>query len=41
MLKAFLVFIAYSNVVKHYAKIKFDFKTFIGKVFKLIFTHDR
>lgn len=41
VLKAFLVFIAYSNVVKHYAKIKFDFKTFIGKVFKLIFTHDR
>lgn len=36
VLKAFLVFIAYSNVVKHFKDVKFDTKTFIGKIFKLI-----
>lgn len=40
VLKAFLVFIAYSNVVKHHKNIKFDGKTFVGKVFELISTHD-
>lgn len=40
VLKAFLVFIAYSNVVKNYSGMDFKFNTFVGKVFKLIFTHD-
>lgn len=40
VLKAFLVFIAYSNVVKHYKSTRFDGKTFVGKVFELITTHD-
>lgn len=40
VLKAFLVFIAYSNVVNNSKKTKFDMITFIGKVFKLIRKHD-
>lgn len=40
VLKAFLVFIAYSNVVKNHGSMDFKLNTFVGKVFKLIFTHD-
>lgn len=40
VLKAFIVFIAYSNVVKHFKNVDFDKKTFFEKVIKLIFTHD-
>lgn len=40
VLKAFLVFIAYSNVVRHYKDVQFDIRTFIVKIFKLMFTHD-
>lgn len=40
VLKAFLVFIAYSNVVKNHGIMDFKLNTFVGKVFKLVFTHD-
>lgn len=40
VLKAFLVFIAFSNVVKNHGSMDFRLNTFVGKVFKLIFTHD-
>lgn len=40
VLKAFLVFIAYSNVVKNHSSMDFKLNTFVGKVFKLIFAHD-
>ena len=40
VLKAFLVFIAYSNVVKNHGIMDFELNTFVGKVFKLVFTHD-
>lgn len=36
ILKAFLVFIAFSNAVKYLKAVDFDFKTFITKVFRLL-----